>query len=156
MLHEAIVRRVAVLSQLCSGLQAMNFLDTLRRLPDTFKPLFVYDKAQHTSDVIVSGLVFPSSLTAREEVVRDLFVQYLRERSEPGDSHSLSLSLSLSLSFSLFLSLSPPVQRVQYIIIDSTYGPSKFVLVTLCCLHVVYVTKGAGIGKRCNGKPLIL
>ena len=126
MLHEAIVRRVAVLSQLCSGLQSVNFLDTLRRPPDTFKPLFVYDKGQDTSDVIISGLMFPSSLTAREEVVRDLFVQYLKERSEPGD---LSLSLSLSLSPSLFL---------EGLYIDSTSQASKFVRMTLCFEKRVY------------------
>ena len=88
-----------MLTQFCSGLQSLNFLDILRRIPNTFKPLFVYDETQDTSDVIIASLSFPSKMTTREEAVRNHLLQYLREGSESGN---LSLSHSHPLSLALF------------------------------------------------------
>lgn len=85
MLHEALVRRIAVLTQFCSGLQSLNFLEVVRQIPDTFRPLFVYEEAQNVSDIVISCLSFPAVMSAGQEAVGSLLRKYLKDTSELGE-----------------------------------------------------------------------
>lgn len=85
MFHEALVRRIAVFTQLCSGLQALNFLEVMHQIPDTFRPLFVYEEAQNVSDIVISCLSFPTVMSARQEAVASLLRKYLKNSSELGE-----------------------------------------------------------------------
>ena len=84
-LHEALVRRIAVLTQFCSGLQSLNFLEVMRQIPDTFRPLFVYEEAQNASEIVISCLSFPTVMSTRQEAVGSLLRKYLRDSSELGE-----------------------------------------------------------------------
>lgn len=101
-LHEAIVRLVAVLSQLCSGLQSLNFLDVVRRIPETFRPLFVYDEAPDISGIIISCLSFPSNMSTSEEAVGSLLKSYLRGRSQAGELNGTNIYMWGGVSPLLF------------------------------------------------------
>ena len=82
-LHEALVRTIAVLTQFCSGLQtSLNFLKILRQILDTFRPLIVYEKAQNVSGIIISCLSFPTVMSARREAVGSVLRKYLGDSSE--------------------------------------------------------------------------
>ena len=84
-LHEALVCRIAVFAQFCSGLQALNFLEVIRQIPDTFRPLFVYEEARNISDIVISCLSFPNGMSARQEAVGSLLRKYLSSSSELGE-----------------------------------------------------------------------
>ena len=75
------------MSHLCAGLQSLNFLDIMRQIPDTFRPLFVYgeSEASDLSSTIVSCLLFPANMSRREAAIVSLLKNYLRERSHSGE-----------------------------------------------------------------------
>ena len=83
--HEALVRRIAVFTQFCSGLQALNFLEAMRQIPDTFRPLFVYEEVHNVSDIVIGCLSFPTVMSARQEAVGSFLMKYLRDSSELGE-----------------------------------------------------------------------
>ena len=81
-LHEALVRTIAVLTQFCSGLRtSLNFLKILRQILDTFRPLIVYEKVQMYL-ASSSRLSFPTVMSARREAVGSVLRKYLGDSSE--------------------------------------------------------------------------
>ena len=84
MIHEAILKRLPAIQQLCAGLESLQFLQLVRQVPSVFETIFVYKEQELTPEKVISMLVFPAELTNKGKLNESFLQRYVQEATLVG------------------------------------------------------------------------
>ncbi|XP_015772559.1 PREDICTED: uncharacterized protein LOC107350816 isoform X2 [Acropora digitifera] len=80
--HDAIGRTKTALDKLRDGLSCLGFLEKMNKYPVLFEDLFVFKGSSLTSEAVVSGLTFPTSMDNGEKRVDGFLTEFLMASSQ--------------------------------------------------------------------------
>ena len=83
-IHEATLKRQAVLGQLMDGLKSLGFLEVMQKIPSTFEPLFIHQNRTLDAPILMSTLSVPANLSPEKEAGMEMLHKFIMEASEDG------------------------------------------------------------------------
>ncbi|XP_015763530.1 PREDICTED: uncharacterized protein LOC107342542 isoform X2 [Acropora digitifera] len=121
--HDAIGRTKTALEQLRDGLSCLGFLEKMNKYPVLFEDLFVFKGSSLTSEAVVSGLTFPTSMDNGEKRVDGFLTEFLMASSQD--------TLKMFLTF---VTGAPclPYFGLQTLSVKFSDQPSIFTSICLC------------------------
>lgn len=91
-MHEALLKRQAVLRQLAEGLESLGFFSVMKQIPTVFETLFIYQDQKLDGNTVLSCFSIPRNMTPMKASSVNMLKRFIMEASETGQfSPKLSL-----------------------------------------------------------------